>query len=108
MSRPSLTESAYVQTFVRSPDFRAFISRLSGVHGLRLKKNAQNRKENFLTFLNIASAEKHVRTIFISLDNCFRYLIPTLISQNTVIGAINLNFCFQNTISYKIFKNEKL
>ena len=44
MSRPSQTESAYVQTvpdgkwsayvqtFVRSPDFRAFMSRLSCVH----------------------------------------------------------------------------
>ena len=32
MSRPSQTESAYVQTFVRSPDLRAFMSRLSCVH----------------------------------------------------------------------------
>ena len=32
MSRPSQTESAYVQTFVRSPDFRAFMFRLSCVH----------------------------------------------------------------------------
>ena len=32
MSRPSQTESAYVQTFVRSPDFRAFMSRPSCVH----------------------------------------------------------------------------
>ena len=32
MSRPSQTESANVQTFVRSPDFRAFLSRLLCVH----------------------------------------------------------------------------
>ena len=32
MSRPSQTEVAYVQTFVRSPDFHAFMSRLSCVH----------------------------------------------------------------------------
>ena len=32
MSRPSQTEVAYVQTFVRSPDFRAFMSRLLCVH----------------------------------------------------------------------------
>ena len=31
MSRPSQTEVAYVQTFVRSPDFRAFMFRLSCV-----------------------------------------------------------------------------
>ena len=32
MSRPSQMEVAYVQIFVRSPDFRAFMSRLSCVH----------------------------------------------------------------------------
>ena len=31
-SRPSQMESAFVATFVRSPDFRAFMSRLSCVH----------------------------------------------------------------------------
>ena len=32
MSRPSQTEGAYVQTFVRSPVFRAFMSKLLCVH----------------------------------------------------------------------------
>ena len=32
MFRPSQTESSYVQIFMRSPDFRAFMSRLPCVH----------------------------------------------------------------------------
>ena len=68
MSRPSQTEVAYVQTFVRSPDFRAFMSRLSCVHQTFVRSCPDFRL--FLMFPDyvILNARRPPRAFIFGLD----------------------------------------